>query len=146
MNKKQLIECEEKLRELDYIGYGLIVPRNILEGVLNLKYSDSMKWIGPMIELRCHLHERGYFLSERGMDVGSIRFLRENEIPKVLHRRRLSRYKHMASDLNVAKKLPMILLSNKDEKNMLHEMDRLSRDLFSITRDDEELRKSSVED
>lgn len=141
MTRNQLLECVRRLKAKGYVGYGRLVPCSVLEEVLGVEYADSWEWRGPLLELRTHLHDCGYFLSERGTDDGDIRFLSESEIPDHLHRRRLKRYRTMQTDLASAQRLPTSNLGDRNRKVLRHEQDRLSRDVARLAAVDEEFKE-----
>jgi hypothetical protein len=145
MNKKQLTDVVHHLKELGLVGYDIVIPVETMENVMNLTFTDSWEWRGPMLQLRAYLTDLGYFLSERGLDSGSVRFLSEVEIPEHIHKRRLKRYMKMNTDLMAAMRLPTIKLSDTTIKILNHEQDRLSRDISSLAESDPEFREKVCE-
>lgn len=141
MNRQQLKDCFNKLKALGYVDYDKTVPVRVLEDVLGIRYRDDWTWRGPLLELRGYLTDLGYFLSERGTEEGDIRFLSVQEIPNHLYKRRLKRYEKMNTDLKAAKRLPTVDLGDRNYKILLHEQDRLSRDLQKLSESDAELRE-----
>jgi hypothetical protein len=145
MNRAGLRETIEKMRDSGFLGYGKVIPRSFLEEVFDVPYSETWDWRGPVLQLREHLMDMGWFVSERGTDDGDIRFLTEQEIPEVLERRRKKRYSHMSRDMNIATALPLSSLGRREQITLMHERDRLGRDIAHVAKDNPEMKKEWVE-
>ncbi len=134
-------EAFQRLIDLGVVGYGNVVTRSQMEHILGAKYSDSWEWLGPYLTLRTEIIENGYFISSRKVEEGAIRFLRIDEIPDQLQKRRLRRYKEVIIDSQVASKIPQIDLAERERKTLFHEQQKSANEIARLSKEDKEFSK-----
>jgi len=136
----------DRLISLNLIGYGKFIDKQTMETILDLEYSNSWEWLGPYLELRSQLIERGYFVSTRNVEEGALRFLEIHEIPDQLKKRRLKRYKSIIMDTQVSKRLPYDSLELRNQKMLFDEQIRSGKEISYLCSQDKEFRKMICEE
>lgn len=71
----------EELLEKGFIDYGKLIPREIIEQVIGVKYTPvGWSWTGPLLQLKQYIEEQGYFCTGRKCPEGALRIMRANEM------------------------------------------------------------------
>jgi hypothetical protein len=58
----------------------MTIPKNIIEFVLGLPFSNSWEFRGPFLELKAYIEDEGYFCTTRGCHEGDLKVLQEDDM------------------------------------------------------------------
>ncbi len=102
-NKKHVLEMLEKL---GFLEYGKIIPREVIEIVLDIKFEESWEFLGPFLELKQLIEENGYLSTSENMTPGNLRIFGIDEIShrsNLIFKNMLKKMKHLETCLTRTK-------------------------------------------
>lgn len=75
------------LKNLGFIKAGMVIPGDKTEEALGIKYEDSWKFLGPMLELKSRIESENFFTTQRGLEAPSLRILESEEMAGHAHKK-----------------------------------------------------------
>lgn len=73
--KINFIKAVEYLKLNGYLEFGIIIPLEVIERLLNIPSSDEMEFIGPLLFLKEKIEEEGFLCTRSGCKCGELKIL-----------------------------------------------------------------------
>lgn len=109
MKNSEIEQCLEYLRDWEYLEYGVTIPKSAFETLFKMDCSESWEFLGPLLEIREALTERGYLCTQRGLQFGDLKIYDVDEM--LYHADRL--FKNTGQRI---KKLQKCMINSKSEE------------------------------
>jgi tRNA 2-selenouridine synthase SelU len=133
MKKEQKELILKELESLDLLDYGKVIPREILESLLKIPYSDSWAFLGPFLEIKEFIEDNGFLCTTKNMEQGCLRIFGIQEMVPKSERiqegfvRRMKRLQNSFANAKIQE------FEEKDVKKHLHAANIITARLQSWT-------------
>lgn len=120
------------LRENNYLDYGTIIPRKILENLFHAKIDDGWEFLTPFLAMKMYLEEEGYMCTSENQAHGDLKIYDADEISTQVNRIVLNSFKRLRRAQRCMTNTKMENLEYPAMKKHLHENNKLQSILYSI--------------
>jgi hypothetical protein len=80
MKNSDIDKCIEFLKDNNLLEYGTLIPKEVFESLFQTDCAQDWSFLGPLLELREALVERGYLCTQRGIEFGCIKIYDVDEM------------------------------------------------------------------
>ncbi len=120
------------LQENNYLEYGTVIPKEILETLFRARITDEWDFRGPYLELKMLLEEEGFLCTTEDVPYGCLKIYDADEVALQITRIVAKCFKRLKRAQKCMVNTKMEELSYPDMKKHLHESNKLQSILYSI--------------
>ena len=132
------MKSEDKLRmfnwlqDNNYLDYGTVIPRDVLESLFRAKLEDGWEFLAPFLSMKMYLEEEGYMCTNENQKPGDLKIYDADEISTQVNRIVVNSFKRLRRAQKCMTNTKMENLSYTDMRKHLHENNKLQSILYSI--------------
>jgi hypothetical protein len=133
----EIDEIYQNLKKQGLIGYGKIIPVELLENYWGKYEPPGSKhgwaWYGRWCTLKMLIEEDGFFLTSRDNKAGSLRIRRIDETPQVVDNRLATNRKRTERTANTLHKMDLSDLSDRDKAKMHNSLNKINNEIHQMS-------------
>lgn len=80
MKSREIDKCIESLERWGYLEYGVVIPASTFETLFETDCEKSWDFLGPLLEIREELTERGFLCTQRDVEFGCLKIYGVDEM------------------------------------------------------------------
>jgi len=132
MKLEEKIKVFNWLQENNYLDYGVVIPRNVLETLFRAKLDDGWDFLTPFLAMKMYLEEEGYMCTNENQNPGDLKIYDADEISIQVNRIVVNSFKRLRRAQKCMINTKMENLGYPEMKKHLHENNKLQSILYSI--------------
>lgn len=132
MKVEDKIRIFDWLKDNNYLEYGTIIPREVLENLFRADFQDGWEFLTPFLAMKMYLEEEGYMCTSENQDRGCLKIYDADEIATQVNRIVVNSFKRLRRAQKCMTNTKMENLGYPEMKKHLHENNKLQCILYSI--------------
>lgn len=127
-------EIYEKLVEKDFISYGKLIPKEVIESLIGIKFRHGdWEFMGKYLQLKEYIEDQGFFCTCRKCGPGNLRILYPNEWAHKLENVQKTVLRKQKRAINTSQNIDMGDLSDREKLILNHMQNKLTMGLQAMS-------------